>query len=161
MTDIAEVLRQLDAAWQDLVAAVDAIPEEEMEEPGVTDAWSVKDLLGHIAFWAHKGAHDVEAATRGQLSEIQPPDGMPTVDAWNERESKSRKSQPLAAVRQEWMDSFQAAKKAISASSPEALDTEVAGWSVLRRFAGDTYVHYQEHAEQIRTWSRQLETTEA
>jgi hypothetical protein len=29
------------------------------------------------------------------------------------------------------------------------------------RFAEDTYRHYDEHAEQIRAWQRQLETTEA
>jgi len=40
------------------------------------------------------------------------------------------------------------------------LGTEVKGFSQLNRFLGDTTLHYNEHAEQIRAWQRQLETTE-
>jgi hypothetical protein len=51
--------------------------------------------------------------------------------------------------------------QALEAAPESALAIEVSGWTVGVRFAGDTYRHYREHAEQIVAWQQQLETTEA
>jgi len=83
------------------------------------------------------------------------------VDAWNARESERRKNLSLAQVREEWVRSCEAAAAAFEAVPADKLDTEVKGWTMGHRFAEDTYRHYDEHAEQIRAWQRQLETTEA
>ena len=59
--DKAEVERKLDAEWQ-TCQAVESFRTEELEAPGVVEEWSVKDLLGHMAFWANKAAHDLDAS---------------------------------------------------------------------------------------------------
>jgi hypothetical protein len=63
-------------------------------------------------------------------------------------------------VRAEWERSFEAAKEALRATPAENLDINVKGWDMFTRFAEDTYRHYREHAEQIRAWKREVESTE-
>ncbi|MDO8615127.1 MAG: maleylpyruvate isomerase N-terminal domain-containing protein [Dehalococcoidia bacterium] len=160
MTDKAATLRELDEAWAALRSLVDSLAEQELAAPGVVDAWSVKDLLGHMAFWAQKAADDLRLLTDGRESEIQTPGSEQGVDEWNARESERRKGLDLAAVTAEWQRGHEAARRALEAVAPERLDVEVKGWSMARRFGEDTYVHYREHADQIRAWQRQRETSE-
>ena len=54
--DKAEIERKLDAEWQALREAIESFSDEELEAPGAVEEWSVKDLLGHMAFWANKAA---------------------------------------------------------------------------------------------------------
>jgi len=158
--DKGEVEHKLDSEWQALREAVESLSEHELEAPGVVEEWSVKDLLGHMAFWANKAAHDLDAINAGEEGAIQLAGGQEGVDAWNARESEARKEKPLAEVRTEWEGSFEAARQALSVTPPEKLEVEVEGWNMFTRFAEDTYRHYREHAAQIREWKRDVETTE-
>lgn len=159
--DKAQLESALEAAWKDLVSVVEAVPETEMEVPGVVEEWSVKDLLGHITFWAEKGAADLDLLAQGRADDIETPGGDKGVDAWNAREFDARKGMSLEEVRERWLKSFDLAAEALRRVPAEALDTEVQGWAQWKRFAGDTHIHYREHAEHIRAWQRALETTEA
>lgn len=167
--DKAAIEGQLEEGWKEIRGVVDSLSDSEILQPGVVEEWSVKDLLGHMAFWAHKAAGDLELARSGRASEVEVPfipdpngsGGQNVTDDWNARESAARKGKSLEAVKQEWLDSFETARAALRATGPEILDQEVRGWSMLVRFREDTYNHYKEHAEQIRVWKRQIETTEA
>lgn len=159
--DKAQLEGALVSAWDELVAVVDSVPGDEMEAPGVVEEWSVKDLLGHIAFWADKGAGDLELLTSGRAQEIETPGGDENVDRWNRREAEARKGMRLAEIRGQWLASFEHARAALDSVPADVLDTGVAGYAQWKRFAGDTYLHYREHADQIRAWQRALETTEA
>jgi hypothetical protein len=55
-----ELLREEDRAWGALNALLDEIPDERMTEPGLTEDWTVKDLLGHLAYWMAEAAHVFE-----------------------------------------------------------------------------------------------------
>lgn len=165
----AEIERTLDSEWQALHAVVDSLSDEELREPGVVEEWSVKDLLGHIAFWTSKAAHDLELASSGRSHQIEVPfipnpegtGGESLTDKWNAREAKARTNLSLAEVKAQWEKSFEAARAALQAAPQEVLDIEVLGWTVFVRFAEDTYRHYREHTQQIRAWQRETETTEA
>lgn len=160
--------RQLDEEWRSLGELVDSFNAEDMQQSGVVEDWSVKDLLGHMAFWANKAAGDLELARSGRASEIEVPfipnpegtGGQNVTDEWNARESAARKGKSLKDVTREWQDSFEAAHVALRATPQEVLDQEVKGWSMLVRFREDTYNHYKEHAEHIRAWRKEIETTE-
>ena len=167
--DIASIETRLEEEWQSLKALVDSLSAEELQEPGVIEDWSVKDLLGHVAFWANKAAGDLALARSGRGGRIEVPfipnaegsGGENVTDDWNAREAAARKGKSLKDVRQEWEDSFEAARASLKTTPPEVLEQEVQGWSMFVRFREDTYNHYKEHAEQIREWQRNLETTEA
>jgi len=157
----ADVERELVEAWQALASAVDSFPDLELEQPGVVDSWSIKDLLGHTAFWAQQAAHNLELIDAGRGDDVQRPGSEMELDEWNERERRLRQDRPLAQVREEWLDSFQAAMQALAASPAERLEEEVGGGqTALRLLAADTYEHYREHLAHLIAWRRELETTE-
>lgn len=158
--DKARLESALASAWTELVATIDSVPEDEMETPGVVEEWSVKDLLGHITFWAEKAAADLDLLAQGKVDEIETPGGDEGVAEWNKRESDARKGMGLEEIKKGWLASYERARKALDGVSAEQLDTEVADWAQWKRYAGDTYLHYREHTEQIRAWQRALETTE-
>jgi len=159
--DKAKILADLDAAWGDLRALVDSVPGERLEQSDVVEDWSVKDLLGHMAFWAEKSANDLNALASGKEEEIATPGGDAGVNEWNAREAAARKGKSLDELRAEWETSFNDARAAFEATPADTLETEVKGWPQLQRFLGDTTIHYREHANHIRTWLKQLETAEA
>ncbi len=132
-----------------------------MSVPGVVDEWSMKDLLGHIAFWAEKAAHDLQVIAAGRESEVEVPGSEQVTNQWNAREAAARKDETLAEARGEFAQSFEQARAALQAFPEDRLEMEVKGATVFFRFGGDTFAHYKEHAGQIGAWQRQLETTEA
>jgi len=153
--------RELEEAWTALRSLVDSLPPQALEQPGVVGEWSVKDLMGHVAFWNQVATQNLEALAAGRRQEIETPTDAEEVSALNKRESDVRKGLTLAAVKEEWLSSFELAREALRAVPAERLNEEVKGWAMHARFAVDTYHHYREHAAQIRAWRRGLETAEA
>ncbi len=152
-----QIEERLTEVWGRLVRAVDSFTDDEMEQPGVVVGWSVKDLLGHIAFWNQRPVLYLEAILHGNADDVEmPKEG----DAWNEREWKRRKDLPLATVRQEWLDSFEAVRRVLATFPVERLAERIQGRPASLSFAADTLLHYQEHLIQIEAWRRELETTE-
>ncbi len=156
----ATVERELREAWDDIVALVDSLSEIEQSQPGVVEDWSVKDLLGHMAFWAEKAAVDLRSLAGRKPEQIESPSSVDELNDWNAREAAARAGKSLTDLRAEWEKSYGDAAKELREVDAGLLETEVKGWSQLNRFLGDTTLHYNEHAEQIRAWKRQLETTE-
>ena len=158
--DKASIERDLNEAWRELSAVLDSIPSEEQERAGVVEGWSVKDMLGHMAFWAEKAGRDLELVAAGKPEEIEVPTGQESVNEWNAREAGRRANLPVAEVRRELAAAHESALQSLRQVPADVFDTEVQGWTMLVRFAEDTYRHYGEHAEHIRAWQRGLETSE-
>ena len=156
----ADIEREMLHAWEALGSAIDSFSEAEMEQAGVIEGWSTKDLLGHIAFWADKAAADLQAVADGRNEDVATPGSDEAVDEWNERERRARAGRPLPVIREEWLESFEKAMDALASFPAERLLDKVKGRTVLERFAGDTYEHYREHFGDLSAWRRQLETTE-
>ncbi len=156
----ADAERELLEAWEALGSAVDSFSDMELEQPGVVESWSLKDLLGHIAFWAQRAAHNLQAIAAGRVDDIVALESEKAVDEWNEREWRRRKEWSLSDVREEWLESFQGAMEALAACPSKKLEEKVEGDTALKSFAEDTYEHYKEHLAHLTAWRRELETTE-
>lgn len=63
---IQALLTRIGAAWMELTGVLDAIPEERQSESGVTGDWSVKDLVGHVAFWLGHHNSNAKRLLRGE-----------------------------------------------------------------------------------------------
>jgi len=159
--DKATLERDLRESWDALRSLVDALSPQEITQPGVVESWSVKDLLGHMAFWAQKAASDLRLLAAGRAQEIESPGTLENLNIWNAREAEARRGKSLEELRAEWTRSHEDALKAFQETGSALLETQVKGWPQLKRFLGDTTEHYREHADHIRAWQRQLETTEA
>ncbi|MCH8920013.1 MAG: maleylpyruvate isomerase N-terminal domain-containing protein, partial [Chloroflexi bacterium] len=87
----ADVERELLEAWEALGSAVESFSDMELEQPGVVESWSIKDLLGHIAFWAQQAAKNMQLIAAGRADEVQRPSDEKALDEWNEREWRVRR----------------------------------------------------------------------
>lgn len=154
------VASKLEKSWTGLRSVIESVPEEEVLAPGVVEDWSVKDIMGHVAFWDERAAQTLRAATAGKLDDIPRGEGPNWVDEWNKREYLSRKDKSFKDVRGEWIMSHENARKALEDAPESALDLKSGPGKIIDYFEGDTYTHYDEHTEQIRAWLREMETTE-
>lgn len=161
MTVKADVLRSLDHSWSELNSVIDSMSENEMLEPGVVGDWSVKDLLGHIAFWANRAANTLTEVQAGRGDQVPGTESQAETDEWNAREAAARKGTSLTELRKEWERAHESARAALEAFPEERLDEPFKERTVVFSFGADTFAHYQEHASQIKQWLNQLETTEA
>lgn len=155
------LMSRLDDEWPKFKALLKEMPEAEMEIPEAIDQWSVKELLGHVVFWARKAATDLRLTRHGRTEEIQLPGNQARVDEWNASAAARGKDKSKSDLLTEVEAAHDDAREAAQEVPEEDLAIELDGWSVGIRFAEDTYRHYREHAEQIRAWQGQLETTEA
>ena len=92
-SELLNWLHQEYAQWQ---AFLDQIGPSRMDQPGVSGAWSMKDIIAHLAGWNRNLIACIRAAQRGE-PEPAPPwpvhlkfdhfhdDHEPDVRAWLER----------------------------------------------------------------------------
>jgi hypothetical protein len=60
-----ELLREDDEAWMQLHDVLERLTPEQMTEPGLTEEWTVKDLLAHFGCWMAEAAHVLERIRLG------------------------------------------------------------------------------------------------
>ena len=139
-----QALEQVHAAWRRFTGALERVPRERMEEPGVVGPWSVKDLVGHVSTW--------EAETMGALRRLQRGEGearYPDVDSFNAREVERKRGLSLERLLGE-LECTHRELLAFLEGLPAALLAE--GGYGRRRVAQDTYEHYLEHTADLERW---------
>ena len=143
-----KVLRTLDAAWNDFQAAYAELPDEELLVPGVCGAWSVRDLIAHIAWWEEEAlAHLPTIAAGGRAPTYRSAYGG--IDAFNALMTQRRSAFTLDEVREQAEATHRSLVEYLR-GVPEGL---LRGDSRFRRrLRLDTYGHYPIHAAQIRAW---------
>jgi len=153
----ALVEERMDQEWAALDMALSGLSDEQMLKTGVVSEWSVKDLLGHMAFWAQQAAKNTELVNAGRQDQIVRPGSPETTDRWNARERFARADRPLAEVRGELEESHRRALTALADLPDEKLNLDMDGGTFLELFAVDTYDHYREHIAQVLSWRKRLE----
>lgn len=144
-----EILAKIETTWDDLQSACDGLSDEDMQAPGVTGEWSVKDLLAHVTTWEEV----TMTLSRAQLTGTPPPggdDGEPwDLDRFNARTSAEKAALSLDEVRRQ----LAATHEELLAWIPTVPDDQlVPGSEVEDRLKADTWDHYPEHAAAIRAW---------
>lgn len=129
--------QRIDAGWQELLTCLDGIPDARLAEPGAAGEWSVKDLLGHIAFW--EGAA-VRRVARIVNDEPHPP-GQ-DYEPINQRERAARADWSAAEALQELLDTHAQLLAAFD-GAPRVDPAD---------FESSTWGHYAEHVADIRAW---------
>ncbi len=140
--EIEATVARIETSWRGLLDALDGIPNDRLTEPGAVGEWSIKDIMGHIAFW------DEQALDAAQRHLAGAPDPEVDVQTQNEREAAARRDVP-AATQRTAMEQAHAKTVGLLRSTPE-IDPRVAG--LCGCLEGDTFEHYDEHAADIRVW---------
>jgi len=137
-------LAQIETSWNNLQQALADIPEDRLTQPGaVGEDWSVKDLIGHIAFWDEQAVIVAERRIAGE------PDRQVDWQAINEREAAARAGRSLADVQAEMRQAHERVLETVRRSAQLAPDLAL---GVCGCLAGDTWEHYEDHAADVRAW---------
>ena len=137
---MTEILDHIEATWEDWLSVLERVDRSRRTEPGVCGYWSVKDLIAHITLWESEIPEHIQ---RWQL-------GLPTadldIDTMNAEIVAENHARSYALVRMSMHQAHQSAIAAICAIDREPDD------DLRSRIACETWDHYPEHTEQIRTW---------
>ena len=143
---VEETLAKIDRSWTALIDGIDGVPADRMEEPGVVGEWSVKDVMGHIAYWEAQAMENIHRRAAGE------PAREVDWQAINEREATAIRARPLDAVKTELFQTHQHLLDLLRTLPPtDPITTDVCAF-----VSGDTYEHYDEHGAEIRAWRERI-----
>jgi hypothetical protein len=144
----AQLLQKVDARWQELVASYAGLSAAEMQDPGVTGTWSVKDIIAHVTVWEEEALTHLPAILAGR----RPPRYSVThggINAFNAQMTQRNRELSLADVLRRRDDTH----RRLLAFVESVPESECGGDTRFRRrLRLDTYGHYAVHANAIRQW---------
>ena len=146
--DRRQLLRRLDTAWEALKASYAGLADSQLMEPGVTGAWSVRDILAHVTTWEEEALKYLPLILEGG----RPPRYSVSyggIDAFNARMTEQKTSLSLPEVLRQ-LDNTHRRVIGLIQTVPEDQFTHETRFR--RRLRLDTYHHYPQHAEAIRRW---------
>lgn len=156
---LLESMRTTRLQWDSLVNEID---ESKMTEPLLHGGWSIKDTIGHVAYYEQWLQGWLEAAAKGQVTLATHRDSL-DVDARNALIWADNKDRPLAEIMSESKFVFERLIQIVlllpeaDLIAPYAFDRYVlpfwgrsmALWECI---ASDSYDHYREHTANICRW---------
>ncbi len=148
--DRAGLLMRLERAWEDLKNSYGGLSEQEMLEPGVAGAWSVKDIIAHVTWWEEEALTHLPVILKGG----RPPRYSVLyggIDAFNARMSLRSQALSLPQVLQRRDLVHSRLLDFIRGVPEEQILRET---RFRRRLRLDTYAHYLEHAKDLRNWRK-------
>jgi hypothetical protein len=147
----ARLQQRLERSWQAFRQSYAGLPDAEMLEPGVTGAWSVKDILAHVTTWEEEALKHLPLVLRGE----KPPRYSVThggINAFNARTAARNAALSLAEVLQNLEETHRRLLRFLDTVPEDRMGAET---RFRRRLRLDTYSHYPKHAEAIRQWREQ------
>ena len=156
---LLDLLRVEHTNWQEVLTKVG---EDQMTLPVLHGGWSVKDTIGHVAYYARWLENWLEAAVRGQVTVASHRDLL-DVDQRNAIIWTENKNRSLADILEESRQVYERLYQLVSILPetdlivPDRYDRyTVPFWGEPRPLwkciAGDSYEHYREHTANIRRW---------
>ncbi len=143
-----QLLERLERAWVAFERSYAGLTAEQMVQPGVTESWSVKDILAHITWWEEEALKYLPVILQGG----QPPRYSVLyggLDAFNALMTEQKRGLPLSEVLQQLEQTHRRLLAYLETVPEEQLATET---RFRHRLRADTYGHYPLHAKAIRTW---------
>jgi hypothetical protein len=158
-SDLIDVINTERENLENLFAPLTA---DQKSKPGVEAAWSIKDIMAHIAAWERLAYDRIHAAISGDPLTFPIIKGDADVDKFNAEVYESNKDLPLAKVASEFRISH-----LDFLSQIENLDEELLSKPLPFDWAGklttqvvisaNTHWHYLEHSAAIEKWLEKQE----
>src|SRR5262245_22456078 len=150
----SDLLAALEDSRKTLLAALDGLPDEALEQPGVVEDWSVKDVLSHLIAWEAELVKLLVQAWQGWRPGFL---DLGDTDALNLKWYKENKDRPLDRVMADFHGVRKQTVRQVERFSDRELgDPKFYKWLDGRPLSGwiaaETYEHEAEHAEHIRRW---------
>ncbi len=143
-----QLLKRLDKAWCVFKDSYAGLPESELLEPGVTGAWSVRDIIAHVTTWEEEALKHLPLVLTGK----RPPRYSVTyggIDAFNAQTTEQKKNLSLLEVFRREEDVHHRLIELIEGVPEDQLGGDT---RFRHRLRLDTYGHYPKHANAIEKW---------
>jgi Protein of unknown function (DUF1706) len=144
------LLRRLETAWATLGESYAGLSDPRLAEPGVTNDWSVKDILAHVTTWEGEALKHLPVILAGGRPPRYARYGG--IDAFNAKMTEEKRGLSLSEVLRQLEDTHGHLIDFVR-RTPEAQFTRDTRFR--RRLRLDTYSHYPQHAAAIRAWREQ------
>ena len=143
-----DLLRDLDAAYQEFHATLEGLDEHEFDTKWLDGRWGVREITAHISGWLGQMGGGLERMARG---ERPTPEGVDFTDVqkWNDTFANHAKGKRHAQVLDELEHALQAFTQA-ARNLPE--DRFGEGKTANRMFEAVGAPHLLLHAEMVREW---------
>lgn len=157
-TNKAELLARMRKGYADFEALLGPLSDTQLTTPGVNGEWSIKDMLAHLATWQARAAQILEAASRNEKPELDPPiQNDEDMNRFNDERFIANRSLPLDQAWWDFRASYQRFLRAVEVLSEEDLFNAgrfawMKGNALGELVAGDSFEHYDEHAPMIEKW---------
>jgi hypothetical protein len=143
-----KILKQLEKAWTEFKESYAGLTDSQLTEPGVTGAWSVKDIIAHVTWWEEEALKHLPLIIKGG----RPPRYSTKyggIDAFNARMTEQKQGLSLSEVLRQMDETHRRLVGYVMSVSEEQFTRET---RARRRLRLDTYSHYPKHARAIREW---------
>ena len=143
-----QLLARLDAAWRDFEASYAGLTDAQLLTPGVTGAWSVRDIIAHVTWWEEEALAHLPLIRDGGRP---PPYSVKYggIDAFNAMMTEQRRALPLQDVLRQHDDVHVRLVDYVRSAPDHLIRTET---RFRRRLKLDAIGHYPIHARAIRAW---------
>ena len=131
----SDLLSKIEHGYIASRAVVEALPAERWEEQ-LPSGWSLKEMVGHLAYWESTVPAYIEALRTGA-----PREAGGDVDAKNAKTAADVRSLSRDEVLTRWVDAHASVLAAVNALG----DDQVADERVIEKLKGETYGHYPDH----------------
>ena len=148
----ARLLARLELTWRDLLASYEGLTAAELLAPGVTGAWSVRDIVAHVSVWEEEALkHLPYILSSGRPMRYSVAYGG--IDAFNALMTERLRDLPLPEVLRRRDDVHRRLVAYLESAPEEQLVRET---RFRRRLRLDTFGHYPKHAAGIRAWRERV-----
>ncbi len=153
--DKQALVARLTGARDELLRLVRSLPADRLETPGVVGAWSVKDVIGHVASWEDRLLTLAQTVLNGHAAKIEWIKDDEALQAWNHKQYLRKRAwtwdetiRDLALMREEvlWNIGWSAPEQLFQQHTLDARSVSPAG------LLEGIVEHDQEHVAQLRAW---------
>jgi hypothetical protein len=151
--ELLDNLQEENKRWEALLAQ---IGEARMDQPGVAELWSVKDIVAHLTGWRRRTVARLQAARRGQPEPVLPwPAHLQSDDEINAWLYETNRTRPLRDVLSDSRQVFQQLAAAVDLfPEAELVDPQRFPWMEGEALsAAAFFAHFhEEHERDMRAW---------
>ena len=150
----SELEHQIEGGWRPFRTAVATLADDDFDVV-TSSGWTIKEMLGHVAFWEETIAPFMDGMLRGRGWPDQAEwhggggfdstDGWPHFDVHNAREAAWARARSVAEVCARWDRAHSRCLAAVRGLS----DVEVADPRFLEEVKAQTYSHYPDHLAEL------------
>ena len=142
-----QLIAKVENRWEEFRAAFTSLTDEQICQAGAFGEWSLKDILGHVATWEEEMVTYLPVMLSG---ERQPryKDLYGSIDEFNAMKVAEKRDLTLDEIRDQLEETHQRLIAYLETVPEEHLIKEN---RIRKRIRYDTYGHYKEHTEAIRS----------